>query len=269
MLGPPFRCVRFVVNDTGTDGGRLNHSLLLRHPLFSVCLSVLGALSFYCAPLSVTNPSGAAPRPFLSFTDVQDLRRFLTVWDPLGEIIGDTAITDKAAVSSAAITGAREPIITLVRLYSGRSAYRFTWVDPPSCFLGLIPLLLKVGAMHGTHYETTNPSLVCTHPTSSGQMSNLAVFASVRSSRALAGWASAAAGAGQARQPGRARRIGRRSTKRSSAALRATQPHFDDQIETRVSGVPPHSSRRVNPSKPPSFEGPQDDVMRRDGEARG
>ena len=34
--------------------------------------------------------------------------------------------------------------------------------------LGLIPLLLKVGAMHGTHYETTNPSLVCTNPTSSG-----------------------------------------------------------------------------------------------------
>ena len=37
----------------------------------SVCLSVLGALSFSCAPLSVTNPSGAAPRPFLSFTTTQ------------------------------------------------------------------------------------------------------------------------------------------------------------------------------------------------------
>ena len=38
------------------------------HPLFSVCLSVLSAYSFSCAPPSVTNPSGAAPRPFLSFT---------------------------------------------------------------------------------------------------------------------------------------------------------------------------------------------------------
>ena len=39
-------------------------------------------------------------------------------------------------------------------------------------------MLLKVGAMHGTHYETTNPSLVCTNPTSSGQTagSNLAVL---------------------------------------------------------------------------------------------
>ena len=56
--------------------------------------------------------------------------------------------------------------------------YRSTWVDPRSWFLGLIPLLLKVGAMHGTHYETTNPSLVCTNPTSSGQTagSNLAVL---------------------------------------------------------------------------------------------
>ena len=44
--------------------------------------------------------------------------------------------------------------------------------------MGLIPLLLKVGTMHGTHYETTNPSLVCTNPTSSGQTagSNLAVL---------------------------------------------------------------------------------------------
>ena len=116
------------------------------------------------------------------------------------------------------------------------STYRSTWVDPRSWFLGLLPLLLEVGAMHGTHYETTNPSLVCTNPTSSGQTagSNLAVIASVRSSRALAGWAFAAAGAGQARQPGRAQRIGRRRTKRSIAALRATQPHFDDQIETSV-----------------------------------
>jgi hypothetical protein len=116
------------------------------------------------------------------------------------------------------------------------SLYRSSWVDPPSWFLGLIPLLLKVGAMHGTHYETTNPSLVCTHPTSSGQTagSNLAVFASVRSSRALAGWASAAAGAGYAPRPRTARRIGRRHTRRSDAAPRATQPHFDDQIETSV-----------------------------------
>ena len=67
----------------------------------------------------------------------------------------------------------------------GVEFYRSTWVDPPSWFLGLIPLLLKVGAVHGTHYETTNPSLVCTNPTSSGQTagSNLAVIASVRSSR--------------------------------------------------------------------------------------
>jgi hypothetical protein len=43
--------------------------------------------------------------------------------------------------------------------------------------LGLIPLLLKVGAMHGTHYETNNPSLICTNATSCGQTagSNLAV----------------------------------------------------------------------------------------------
>ena len=32
-----------------------------------LCLSVLGALSLSCAPQSVTNPSGATPRPFLSF----------------------------------------------------------------------------------------------------------------------------------------------------------------------------------------------------------
>ena len=30
---------------------------------------MLGALSLSCAPLSVTNPSGAAPRPFLPFTN--------------------------------------------------------------------------------------------------------------------------------------------------------------------------------------------------------
>ena len=77
-------------------------------------------------------------------------------------------------------------------------------------------LLLKVGTVHGTHYETTNPSLVCTNPTSSGQTagSNLAVIASVRSSRAMAGWAPAGGGEALAPRPRTALRIGLRQTAR-------------------------------------------------------
>ena len=113
---------------------------------------------------------------------------------------------------------------------NGVRAYRSTWVDPRSWFWGLISLLLKVGAMHGTHYETTNPSLVCTNPTSSGQTagSNLAVIASVRSSRALAGWASAGGGGALAPQPRTARRIGLRHDTRLLEARVVTKPDLND-----------------------------------------
>ena len=109
-------------------------------------------------------------------------------------------------------------------------AYRSSWVDPPSWFLGLLPLLLEVGAMHGTHYETTNPSLVCTNPTSSGQTagSNLAVFASVRSSRALAGWASAGTAETLTPQPRTALRIGLRHATRLEEARRVSKPDLND-----------------------------------------
>ncbi len=96
--------------------------------------------------------------------------------------------------------------------------------------MGLIPLLLKVGAMHSTHYETTNPFLVCTNPTSSGQTagSNLAVFASVRSSRALAGWASPGGSGALTPQPRTALRIGLRQATRLEEARGLTKPDLND-----------------------------------------
>ena len=68
-LGVPVHSAPLLIHPAdggiGEDGWRIS---LRTYALFSVCLSVLGALSFSCAPLSVTNPPGAAPRPFLSFT---------------------------------------------------------------------------------------------------------------------------------------------------------------------------------------------------------
>ena len=75
---------------------------------------MLGALSLSCAPLSVTNPSGAAPRPFLSFTDASNANA--------ANADGDAAAAEIRAGLAALVTATSD--WTLVKRFSCTYCFR-------------------------------------------------------------------------------------------------------------------------------------------------
>ena len=120
------------------------------HPLFSVCLSVLSAHSFSCAPPSVTNPSGAAPRPFLSFTRIRDQRQASVLKSPLPRSPGLCARWRGKSCAQRCILSRgppwREPCATTVPGEGGHPApSRGTQVS-----LSVLPRNLQKSARAGT-----------------------------------------------------------------------------------------------------------------------
>jgi len=115
------------VNDRNGRGASLSPNLLRA----SVVLRLsVGALSLSCAPLSVTNPSGAAPRPFLPFTTHTQAGQIMP---PFASHI----VSKFGAVSVSAIDAPFSHIPRFLGLLLGHAVWQATHLASPTPFLSV------------------------------------------------------------------------------------------------------------------------------------